>query len=642
MSGIYGVVRFDGKPPQADLAAQQTAMAHWGLNGHSSLTQENAAFGLALLRSTPEAQFEQLPSLACGGNVLLTASARLDNRAELCAALNLDSSLAAVTADGTLLLLAFERWGQDCVQHLLGDWAFAAWDSTKQRLFLARDHFGNTGLHYFLWQHGFAFASGIEGILALEACKPKLDEHFLGRWFLQMPTKGSQTFYQDVFRLPPAHTLVVQNQTTIMQQYWHLENTPALRLRSDQEYVEAFLHTYRQAVHARARADGDVATTLSAGLDSGSVTALAAEVLRGTDKKLIAFTSAPKYATSDLLRRGMPNEWAMAAETANWVKDLEHILIDDAAWTPIRSVRRTLEILQEPNFNAGNMHWILAMMKQVQNRGIKVLLTGQYGNFASSWNGGAYPVWSALKLGQLQTAWRLFGSGSKLRGSATRAFLGELVKPFLQTFQAQWQKSRNQQSLPFWFKNAPVSPILLHQYGLLEEARKTTFFGHQPFLQTTQAQFYNGLQPYASPVGTIWQSFGAAYGIEVRDPTMDKRVLELVASMPITQFIGNGQTRWLMRRAMQGILPPQVQWNVSRGIQGSDTGHRILASAQEVEAVLQGVVQDNKSVSVLNTKMLENTWKKIHLEADNPNQIDGNILLGGLAVGLLLQMLGSK
>jgi asparagine synthase (glutamine-hydrolysing) len=637
MSGIYGVVRFDGKPAQTDFAAMQTTMAHWGADGHTSLSEGAWAFGLALLRSTPEAQFEQLPSLACGGTVALTASARLDNRAELCAAFNLDSSQAAATADGTLLKMAFERWGQDCVHHLLGDWAFAAWDVREQRLFLARDHFGNTGLHYHQWQNGFAFVSGIEGILALGALDKKIDQLNLAKWFLTFPTDGSETIYQDVFRLPPAHVLYFHNHKISTERYWFLENIASLRLRSNQDYVEAFLSTYRQAVHDRTRAYGGIASTLSAGLDSGSVTALAAEVLRQKGETLTAYTSVPRYTMHELVRRGFANEWEMAAEIAKWIGNVNHVSIDATDWTPLQAVQRTVEILQEPGFNASNMDWIHSLMGHAQRSGFRVLLTGQWGNFAASWNGGVYLVWSALKQAEFAAAWGLLRSGAMQRKSLTRALLADIAKPLLLTIQAQWQKFGKTQQLPEWFKHSVISPVLLHQTGLLEEVKNTVFFGHQPYLQTTKQQFFAGLQPYSSPVGVMWQALGAAYGIETRDPTTDKRLLELVASMPISQFHGDGQTRWLMRRAMQGILPPNVQWNARRGIQATDIGHRLLATAQSIETCLQDVMSEKHTMTILNVPKMQNAWKKIQLEAENPEQSDANVLLTGLAVGDLIR-----
>src|SRR5581483_1283029 len=117
----------------------------------------------------PESVYERMPLVSDDGNRILVATARLDNRAELCDILGVDHAQRPVTPDSALMLRAYEKWGEDSPRHLLGDWSFAVWERQQQRLFLARDQLGNTALYYYHGPHCFAFASSLKGLRAIVA-----------------------------------------------------------------------------------------------------------------------------------------------------------------------------------------------------------------------------------------------------------------------------------------------------------------------------------------------------------------------------------------------------------------------------------------------------------------------------------------
>ncbi len=160
MSAVFGVVFLDGRPvPPALLERMAETLAHRGPDGAAIWTasgasarsdgQPNAGLGFRRLITTPEAANEMSPLRDEAAALVLTADVRLDNRAELLAALQIEippgaDGLAPV-GDGTLLLEAYKKWGEACPEHLLGDFAFAIWDERRRRLFAARDHFGAVG-----------------------------------------------------------------------------------------------------------------------------------------------------------------------------------------------------------------------------------------------------------------------------------------------------------------------------------------------------------------------------------------------------------------------------------------------------------------------------------------------------------------
>ena len=178
MSGIFGIFNIDRQlVDRRHLETMQASMTYWGNHGTSVWCAENIGMGHLLLHNTPEARYESLPRQDPASGCVLTAHARIDNRDELISDIGLHdekgnsqsevSHLESIITDGDLILHAYLRWGEDCVHHLIGDWAFAVWDPCKRKLFIARDHHGISGIYYYHNQRFFAFASCIKGLLAL-------------------------------------------------------------------------------------------------------------------------------------------------------------------------------------------------------------------------------------------------------------------------------------------------------------------------------------------------------------------------------------------------------------------------------------------------------------------------------------------
>ena len=155
--------------------------------------------------------------------------------------------------DGEIILRAYQQWGQDCVHHLDGDWHFAIWDERERSLFLARDHHGNTGLYYYHGPRSFAFASSKKALLALDTVPKTPDLLRISQVLTAWPGDGVRTAYENIQRLPPAHRMLVTPGKIQVERYWFPENVSELHLKSDDEYVEAFLEVFTRAVGSPAQ-----------------------------------------------------------------------------------------------------------------------------------------------------------------------------------------------------------------------------------------------------------------------------------------------------------------------------------------------------------------------------------------------------
>jgi asparagine synthase (glutamine-hydrolysing) len=163
MSGICGIYCFDGAPvAPRDVDRQMTALAHLGPDRTQTWLAGPVGLGHLMMRITREDAIDPQPLR--DGALALVADLRLDNREELAAALSIADVTLAAMPDSALLLSAYKEWGADCVEHLIGDFAFAVWDSVARTLTLARDHMGQRHIFYHQGEGFFAFAAEIKGL----------------------------------------------------------------------------------------------------------------------------------------------------------------------------------------------------------------------------------------------------------------------------------------------------------------------------------------------------------------------------------------------------------------------------------------------------------------------------------------------
>src|SRR3989454_9825112 len=251
-------------------------LAHRGPDGAGVWSGGAVGLGHRLLHTTPESLREHLPLASGDGTLVLTADARIDNRGELLAALG----RGVEATDAELILAAYERWGERCPEHLLGDFAFVIWDARRATLFCARDHFGVKPFYYY---HApgrlFCFASEIKGLLALAEVPRRLNETRVADYLVPLLEDKVITFYQDILRLPPAHRMTVTRQGVRIEQYWALDPEREIRMKSDADYAAAFREIFTEAVRCRLRSAFPVGSMLSGGLDSSSIVCVARQLL---------------------------------------------------------------------------------------------------------------------------------------------------------------------------------------------------------------------------------------------------------------------------------------------------------------------------------------------------------------------------
>ncbi|GAB1545531.1 lasso peptide isopeptide bond-forming cyclase [Scytonema sp. NUACC21] len=647
MSGITGIYYLESHPvDRQKLARMVDTLAHRGPDGANFWVDGSVGLGHRMLWTTPESLLEKLPLVNQRGDLVITADARIDNRDELISQLELDNSLPEKIADSELILTAYEKWGQQCPKHLLGDFAFVIWDGRNQVLFCARDPMGVKPFYYH-YQVGriFTFGSEIKAILCLTEVPRRLNEIKVGEYLASILQDKSNTFYQDIFRLPPASYMTLSARGMSIHSYWTLDPTTELRLSSDEEYAERLREIFAEAVRCRLRSAFPIGSHLSGGLDSSSVTCMARQILmqESNSRQLHTFSSIfNTVAECDerpfiqvVLDQGGMIPHYVHADRQGPLSNLEQIFqyYDDAIPAPT--------------------HFLLwDLNRAAYKEGIRVVLDGFDGDNTIShgdgyltelvrkgrWAEFAQEVGEVYKLGlspfhylqqhgltfleELAKAWRWVDftreANQLLRHfniSRQQLFLQHGLKPLLpQPVLSAWRLLRGQkQSLNS--KYSIIRRSFAKQIALKKRIQTLTGFqSSQPL--TERERHWNGLNAGVLTHGLeVSDHYAAAFSLELRHPYMDKRLIEFCLSLPPEQKFNKGWSRLVMRRAMNNVLPEQVQWRRGKSDMSASFVCGLLVLNREVlDEVMQNYL--NSITEYVNTKDVHKIYKELISTSD--------------------------
>ena len=323
MSGFAGIINMNGEPVDRALLEELTrSMAYRGPDAQQMQLLGNVGLGHAMLRTTREAERERQPC-SLDGETWITADCRVDAREDLIRELAaLDRPEARTATDPELILHAYAAWGQACVHHLIGDFAFAIWECRHKRLFCARDHMGLKLFHYARKGNLLIFGNTLNTLRLHPAISDRLNETAIGDFLLfGMNQDQSTTTFADIRRLPPAHTLTWSGSELQTDNYWTLPIDPPIRFRRANDYTGHFLDLVRTVVKDRLRTD-HVGVLMSGGLDSSALAAIAKE------------SGAQVRAHTLVFDRLMPDhERYYAGAVAGYLDiPIEFHVADDYAW----------------------------------------------------------------------------------------------------------------------------------------------------------------------------------------------------------------------------------------------------------------------------------------------------------------------
>ena len=562
MNGICGGILGNRTGAADGLDAMLAAIADYGAEAaawtesarkhqESACLKNKEEFSVALgCRWSPAAEGGCRPggslSIDRGSGLAVVADVRLDDRPALCAALGVPHAERGGLDDRDLIARAWARWGRDCPNHLLGDYAFAVWDRRARTLFCARDHVGVRPFYYAETARGFVFASAVEAVLAAPGVDDRLDESSVATWLVRRDLlTNTRTFFAQVRKLPPGHALeVVGAAPPRLHRHWRPERAPRVRRASDDAYAEELLDLCTRAVRDRLRGPDPMGAHLSGGLDSSTVVVLAARELRRAGRPPpLAYTWLPPRDRQPAAAGATEYDVIDAVCVGEGLRLFHHCEID---------LEARLAMLRRDGVYPGRVFslWEESVQRQAGEHGVRVLLTGGGGDEGVSFNGRGF--YAQLLLGG---RWLRLAAECRARGWGLRQALGETVTSLVPPHLLRRHRPlRNGQpfhhsfiSPAFARRQPPRPPRYLHTAGM----RRTQLL----LLQDS----------HLSRDSEILAASGARFGIEYRFPLLDRRLLEFTLGLPPEQFRRGKHDRWLMRHAAQSLLPPDCCWHSNKG-----------------------------------------------------------------------------
>jgi asparagine synthase (glutamine-hydrolysing) len=279
MSGIVGIVNLDGAPVNRALLKTMTDhLAFRGPDAQSMWVEGNVGFGHTMLRTTWESAHEHQP-FSLDGKVWITADARIDDRENLVAKLTSKGQEVTTAApDSELILHAYHAFGEHCVDHLLGDFAFAIWDGHLRRVFCARDHLGIRLFYYFRSGKTFVFSNTLNCIRRHPDVSSNLNELAVADFLLfDIKQDPATTTFSDIQRIAPAHSLSVSKDHCVSRRYWSMPIDEPVYYKRNSDYVDRFTELLTLSVRDRTRTSW-VGVFMSGGLDSAALAATASQL----------------------------------------------------------------------------------------------------------------------------------------------------------------------------------------------------------------------------------------------------------------------------------------------------------------------------------------------------------------------------
>jgi asparagine synthase (glutamine-hydrolysing) len=569
MSAIAGLIRFDdASVDRAAVGRMLNLLTPYGRDAQHSLLLNGAGFLRTLLRTTPEDSLDRQPMTHAESQTLVLFDGRLDNREELAEALAIAPAELRLMADSQVALHACLRWDTSAVDRLLGDFALACWQPQARRLWLARDQLGTRPLYWHKTSDLFAFATMPKALFAIPGVERAVCEERLHDYLCLLPMIGPESFFKNIFRVEPGQILTLQGHQVSTQRYHRWDPETELQLPSDDDYLAAVSEQVERAVACRLRANGPIASHLSSGFDSSTVTALAARQLAERGEGLMAYTAVPREGFDGPVSEGWHADEGPAAQAlAARFPNVTHHLIYPDGTAPVDLLNQDVDRLDRPPLNPCNLGWWNAIEADASKRGAKVLLTGAMGNISISYTGLEY-LPGLFGRGRW-TTWLREARALKRRHPAQRwrRLVAQSISPYLPP--ALWgtiERLRGRRHGAVTDYTA-IHPAFMRRMDHAHRVRATRWdLSYRPWADGRRVRIA-GLERLDN--GDYWPGANTS-GLEMRDPTADRRLIALCLSIPHHQYMRDGQTRWLLRRLMGEVLPPEILFADTKGQQAAD------------------------------------------------------------------------
>ncbi|MGQ9846002.1 MAG: asparagine synthase-related protein [Bacteroidales bacterium] len=494
--------------------------------------------------------------------------AHIHNRLSLIKNLNLNPT----AHDSEILFEAYKNYGIEGLKKCFGKWMFISFNKEQDKIQVIRDHLGMFNYYYSIVNQSFFFSTNIEWLFRFKHISKDIIPLHLAGLAVGYTGNGSETAYKQIFKVPPSSILEINKGKLSSSLYWFPKFETKITYKNKNDYYQHFIELFTHIVNENVQNAGIVASTLSSGLDSTFVTAIAAEILNKQNKPLIAITASPKYDDITIKSKNRyGNEIPLAKLVAKKYSNITHIIDKSIDTDPIDGLLKSIEIHSYPVRNASNQYWIISMFEKLKENNVNTLLIGQMGNLTYSW-----PFFNPKNIRSL---WK-----NKIK---------KII--FSQS--------------PYYIKNSYLSNTFIKQYKLLEYLKNSNYQPDYFSNNLTQIREYF-FQQMQNTGYSSWNEKANHYGINIIDPTADVRLIEYCFSLPQNLFKNENGSRLFIRNAAKNILPDEILNNTKKAIQSADASKRLFDVLYKYNNLLNMAFYNPLTTTLFDIDLLKNNLKK--------------------------------
>jgi asparagine synthase (glutamine-hydrolysing) len=589
MCGITGIINKQADfNAQLELKRMNDLIAHRGPDGEGFYVSGSVGFGHRRLAIIDLSEDGHQPMLFADKYVI-TFNGEVYNYIEIREELIKLGYSFRSKCDTEVILAAYDKWGEDCVNHFNGMWAFAIHDKQRNIVFCSRDRFGVKPFYYHETQETFKFGSEIKQFLNLSG-KNKANKDLIAHYlFTGMHDHEDRTFFEGILKLPPSHNLIfdLSNSTFKISRFYSIKK--GLQNQNYNDYLKS-------AINLRLRSDVKVGTCLSGGLDSSTIAAIASEIYhKKTNEKFNAIHAKSIESATD--------ESSYATHVANHCNLELHITEPK----PEEFKQHFDEVIytQEEPFGSPSIYLQYFVMKKANEINCKVMLDGQGGDETllgyERYFAPAFASYLKEK-GLIKTIIEMVLS----RKNNTKMGLLNIAKYIAGTFLIKMRAAYLRKKLSFFFPES--IPKTFPYWETIKNNALNIFNLQTAELYTTNLQALLRYEDKNS----------MRHGIETRLPFIDYKAVECALNLPIDQKIHNGWTKYVLREICSKHLPESIAWRKNKlGFNAPDRSW-----LKEIESfalteihnskILDSFIDKNK-VNVLPWDNLQITWRLLNI-----------------------------
>lgn len=548
MCGIAGII--SEKPflvTRERLERMTQALAHRGPDGeaHWMHPEGHLALGhrrLAIIDLSPAGG----QPMHCLNRYTIVHNGEIYNYIELKEELLKKGYHFQTKTDTEVIVSAYDQFGENCLQHFDGMFAFSIWDEQEKKLFVARDRFGEKPFYYFTDKDQFIWASEMKALWAAGIERKRNDSmllNYLALGWIQDPADPSRTFFSNIHSLSRGHSLVYHHESREIKitNYWDLDKERQEKKDSLEEWSDAFRKIFFESVDKRLRSDVPLGTSLSGGLDSSSIIAVISSlpnhpaVHHSFTCTMAGFEKDESEMAARVAKRFNLQSYTVSPVVDDFLNDFDQLLVH-----------------QEEPIGSASVFLQFKLMKLAKENGMKVLLDGQGADETLS-GYSKYIHWYLQEL-IAKRNFKLMLREKRLFHSHHASFNWDWKNWMAAFLPAQAANRLEIKSL----SKIKGNPAFQRHYVEANIERDSIF---KPLVtKLNDILYFNTLSFGLEELLRYADRNSMAHGMEIRLPFLSHKLVELVFSAPSELKMKDGFGKYLLRRSMEKELPKEITW----------------------------------------------------------------------------------